>query len=136
MSSFSEKSEIASSNPALSFLWTFSCEETKGRNVSGMDWNKTNSDILATSYGEFDFGNDSTGLIALWTLKNPGYPERLIECKYGVTCIDFSTSNPHLLAAGFSNGSIAIYDIRSGSKPLLESVYSTGKVLFLIFSVV
>lgn len=110
------------SAPTLSYLWSFRCEETDGRNVSGMDWNRLNQvfngvmllvlltskfvpcavlqDMLASSYGQFDFGNSQSGLISLWTLKNPGFPERIITCKFGVMCIDFSTTHPHLLAAG------------------------------------
>ena len=65
-----------------------------------MDWNKLNQDMLATSYGQFDFGSEQNGLIALWTLKNPGYPERLISTKHGVSSVDFSSTHPHLLAAG------------------------------------
>ena len=111
----------------LQFLWSFSCEATRGRNVSGMKWNKKNPDMLAVSYGQFEFGNTNDGIIALWTLKNPGFPEKIIHCKSGVSAIDFSTSNPHLLAAAFCDGSVAIYDIRTTDRPILESNYSSGK---------
>jgi hypothetical protein len=46
-----------------------------------------------------------------------------------VTCIDFCTEHPFLLAAGTHDGSVLIFDIREpGDKPALESTYATGKV--------
>jgi len=39
-----------------------------------------------------------------------------------VTTIDFSQTNPNLLAAGFLDGRVAIFDIRSKSNvPVLEN---------------
>jgi hypothetical protein len=36
-------------------------------------------DVLATSYGDFVYGSHNNGLICLWTLKNPNFPERIIK---------------------------------------------------------
>jgi hypothetical protein len=89
--------------------------------VNSLDWNRSNVDLLAAGYGpaEFNdaakFGNEqygfilveklrqagigtTAGLIALWTLKNPECPTRLIRSSVGVTSLDFSTEHPQLLA--------------------------------------
>lgn len=55
---------------------------------------------MAASYGQYDFGIPRDGVIALWTLKNPKYPEKVIKSKYGVTVVRFNQDHPHLLAAG------------------------------------
>uniref|UniRef100_K3X6S0 Dynein axonemal intermediate chain 4 n=1 Tax=Globisporangium ultimum (strain ATCC 200006 / CBS 805.95 / DAOM BR144) TaxID=431595 RepID=K3X6S0_GLOUD len=57
-------------------------------------------------------GEEDDGLILFWSLKNPEYPERIYNLDVGVTSIDFSHSQPYLLAVGFANGVVAIYDTR------------------------
>ena len=110
-------------------LFTYSCNDTKGRNVSGLDWNKANPDLLAATYGEFESIKDSKpGLLCLWTLKNPEYPERIYEHPVRLTCCNFSKSNPYLIAVGGYDGNISIYDLRSeDKKPILSSSNATGK---------
>lgn len=93
-------------------LWAYRCELTRGRLVSFVAWNELNEDIIAIGYGPSKFGN-SQGLILVWSIKNPDWPERVIRCEMGVTAISFSKVNPSLLAAGFQTGHIIIYDIRS-----------------------
>ncbi|XP_060071866.1 dynein axonemal intermediate chain 4-like [Ylistrum balloti] len=89
---------VADMGPNVDRLWAYSCPMTKGRNVSCMTWNKLNPDLIAIGYGQFEFSNQKSGLICCWSLKNPEFPERVYTCKEGVTAIDFSRSNPNLLA--------------------------------------
>ena len=51
-------------------------------------------------------------MILCWSIKNPEWPERVYTAKSPVTALDFSVSNPCLLAAGYMDGRIAIYDVR------------------------
>ena len=127
---------IATSNDSrLELQWSFQCEMTKGRNVSSMVWNPKNPNLLAVSYGSFDFvdadaeskGQDD-GMILFWSLKNPEYPERAISLPSGVTSIDFSSTRPYILAAGLYDGTIAIFDTRLPTdKPIFESNMESGK---------
>ncbi|XP_033111453.1 WD repeat-containing protein 78-like [Anneissia japonica] len=57
--------------PNLDRLWAFSCNLTKGRNVSCVSWNKVNHDLLAAGYGQFGFSDQKGGLVCCWSLKNP-----------------------------------------------------------------
>lgn len=121
-----EEEESIIENPALQLLWKFQCPETQGRTVSSMSWNRLNEDLLAVAYCEFDFdAQQDGGLILLWTLKNPEYPERIIRCDAGVCSVDFSGENPSLLAAGMYDGTVAIYDLHregpNADKPVLDS---------------
>lgn len=52
------------------------------------------------------------GLVLFWSLKNPEFPERIYHFPVGVTSIDFSRTHPYLLAVGFADGVVAIYDTR------------------------
>ncbi|XP_050403296.1 dynein axonemal intermediate chain 4 isoform X1 [Patella vulgata] len=114
--------------PNLDRLWSYTCPLTKGRNVSSMSWNKVNPDLIAIGYGQFEFTNQKAGYVCCWSLKNPEFPERVFTCKEGVTAVDFSTANPNLLAVGFYDGSVAIYNVKSNlDEPIVESVECQGK---------
>jgi WD40 repeat protein len=46
----------------------------------------------------------------------------------GVTSLDFSQRNPHILGVGMHDGTIAVYDVRSRqATPMLASTADTGK---------
>ncbi|XP_045658029.1 dynein axonemal intermediate chain 4 isoform X4 [Ursus americanus] len=114
----------------LERLWSFSCDLTKGLNVSSLAWNKTNPDLLAVGYGHFGFKEQKRGLACCWSIKNPMWPERIYQSPYGVTAVDFSIGAPNLLAVGYHNGTIAIYNVQSNSNvPVLDSSESPLKHL-------
>nr|XP_047918138.1 dynein axonemal intermediate chain 4 isoform X3 [Anser cygnoides] len=99
--------------PSLEQLWSYTCDLTKGHNVSSMAWSKVNPDLLAVGYGAFDFKEQKKGLACCWSLKNPMWPERIFQCEHGVTALDFSMASPNLLAVGMYSGTITIYNVRS-----------------------
>ena len=120
--------EVGKESPQLQHLWDFKCPLVKDYNVACMAFNHVHQDLLAVGYGEHSFLDKKNGLLAFWSLKNPGNPELVIECSSGVTSIDFSKASGNLLAVGLYNGTVAIYDVRSRSKsPVLESTYQSGK---------
>lgn len=103
-------------------LWDFKSPATDGRNVSCVAWNKSNPDLLAVGYGEFDFTSQRDGLVAFWSLKNPECPEWTFKTPFGVTALDFSSTNFNLLAVGLYDGTVSIYDVRAPTdKAILES---------------
>lgn len=121
-----------SSPASLSLLWSFLSEaRTKDRNVSCLEWNPGNRDLLVAGYGEFDFGKQtSEGLIGFWSLKNPDSADKMIKTPCGVTALAFSHLHPNLLAVGLYDGTVAIYDVRKveqiDAKPILESGHGSG----------
>ncbi|KAB0387504.1 hypothetical protein FD755_002460 [Muntiacus reevesi] len=123
----SEQSTIPAN---LERLWSFSCDLTKGLNVSSLAWNKANPDLLAVGYGHFGFKEQKRGLACCWSIKNPMWPERTYQSPYGVTAVDFSIGSPNLLAVGYHNGTIAIYNVQNNSNlPVLDSSESPQKHL-------
>ncbi|XP_004699674.1 dynein axonemal intermediate chain 4 [Echinops telfairi] len=120
----------------LERLWSFSCDLTKGLNVSSLAWNKANPDILAVGYGHFGFKEQKRGLACCWSLKNPMWPERIYQNVHGVTALDFSIGSPNLLAVGYYNGMVAIYNVQSNSTvPVLDSSESPQKHLGPIWQI-
>lgn len=79
--------------------------------VNEMHFNLINTDVFVAGYGDFnqEYG---TGMIALWTLKNPRHPECFIRTDTAVLTTKFSAQDPNLFACGFSNGNLHIYDTR------------------------
>ncbi|KAG1657267.1 hypothetical protein FOA52_010838, partial [Chlamydomonas sp. UWO 241] len=120
--------------PRLELLWEWKCAETQGQRVACMAWNKKAKDMLAVGYGNnsFDVGADHSvptkGLVAFWSLKNPGHPLWMFETPAGVTSLDFAHHSPNILAVGLYNGAVAIYDIQSRTGlPSMEADAATGR---------
>ena len=82
-------------------------------------------DILAVGYGQFEFGAPLPGLVALWSLKNPGYPLWSFPTASGVTAVDFSAHNPNMLAVGLYDGTLAVHDVKARQVGHFASMLST-----------
>ncbi|CAI2382805.1 unnamed protein product [Moneuplotes crassus] len=112
-------------------LFTFECDFTKDMNITCMDFNKANPDLLAVAYGEYDMNKiekKNKGLVAFWTLKNPNFPEKMIKTENSVTALAFSTASPNLIAVGDSAGGILIYDCQNEEEDILPVAQaSSGK---------
>ncbi|KAI8801466.1 WD40-repeat-containing domain protein [Cladochytrium replicatum] len=121
--------DLGTSIPTLELLWSFRCELTRARSVTYIAWNKENEDLIAVSYGESKLGGTGpAGLLLCWSVKNLEWPERIYKTGSGATALDFSKSNPNLLASGFSDGRISIYDVRKNEdKSALENSEISGK---------
>jgi WD40 repeat protein len=130
-------------------LFTYAAPSlVRGRTVTCMAWNAENTDLLAVGYGRVDFVEDSTvtsatdasgkelneedlasGLVLFWSIRNPGFPEKVLHTPHAVTALDFSRRNTTLLAVGFYNGDIAVYDVRRDAdweKPMESSIGMPG----------
>lgn len=90
-----EEIELKDGEVDLKPLFTFECEFTAGRQVTCIDINSKNPDLIAAGYGEFDIGctkDDQLkpGYLCFWTLKNPTFPEKFIKTDHSITCCQFS----------------------------------------------
>lgn len=116
--------EDNSAKPSLEDLFTFNAPQlTTGLSVTCAEWNRHNQDLLAVSYGDTTpVPMTQGGLVLFWSLKNPTYPERVIRTRHGITALHFSTSNANMVAAGTSEGSVMIWDLRRPTDvPVLKS---------------
>jgi WD40 repeat protein len=114
--------------PALQLLWNYKCELTRGRSISCVSLNKQNEDIIAVAYGESRFIHGaSPGLILCWSAKNPEWPDRIYNSESPCTSIDFSKLNPGLLAAGYFDGRVMIYNTKLNQSKVLVECESNGK---------
>ncbi|XP_052847336.1 dynein axonemal intermediate chain 4 [Drosophila gunungcola] len=98
--------------------------------VSDIDICRSNGDILAVAYGLYSFSSQhvpTSGSVFLWSIKNPGEPERAYYYDGPVTAISFSPFLPSLLAIGLYDGSVEVRDVSSlQDVPIAVSQRSTS----------
>lgn len=97
-------------------LWQFTTPRAKRRAVTALAWSPRYFDLFVVGYGSFDFLNPTTGLVACYSLKNPGHPEYCFSTAAGVMCLDFHPDHPNLLAVGCYDGRVCIFDVRAGGR--------------------
>ncbi|KAL4158735.1 hypothetical protein PRNP1_004510 [Phytophthora ramorum] len=90
----------------------FAVSATPSSPVTRPGQNATAAASGSLGAGAGTMGTGNNGLVLFWSLTNPEYPERIYHLPVGVTSIDFSTAHPYLLAVGFADGVVSIYDTR------------------------
>lgn len=130
-----EREEEDENNRDLKLLFKYQNSQLDGRNVSCIDFNSINPDLLAATYGEYDLSIDNReGYLAFWTLKNPESPERLIKTQSRAISCSFSKKDPNLIGVSCYDGVVAIYDIRqSGNRPVADSKELESKHLDVVW---
>lgn len=75
-----------------------------------------------------DFMKQGNGLIVFYTLKNPSFPESCFETDSGVMCIDIHPDHPYEVAAGFYDGSVAVFNtVEKKDGPVHRCTAKNGK---------
>lgn len=117
-------------------LWQFASAVARHRMVTDLCWNARHNDLFAVGLGSFDFRRQSTGVVAVYSLKSPSCPDYVYHVDAGVMCIDFNTASmTALLACGMYDGSVCVFDLgRKDEKtlgyskePVAQSNITTGK---------
>ncbi|KAL8606925.1 hypothetical protein ACOMHN_048721 [Nucella lapillus] len=109
-------------------LWKFYYEKSKKLAVTSLCWNPIYHDLFAASYGSYDFMKQGNGLIVFYTLKNPSFPECAYETDSGVMCLDIHPEHSFQVAAGFYDGSVAVFNlVEKKDGPLHRCTAKNGK---------
>jgi len=111
-------------------LWRMVCEGARKRAVTSLAWNPLYSDLFAVAFGSYDFLQQSGGMVAVFSLKNPSHAEFEFETASGVMCLDFHPKQPDLLVLGLYDGTVAIHRLQYGGSigtPLFVSSAKFGK---------
>lgn len=109
-------------------LWKFYTEKAKKKHVTSICWNPEYLDMFAVTYGSYDFMKQGSGLICVYSLKNPSYPEYIFTTDSGAMCCDFHPQHSNLLAVGLYDGTVMVLDVPSKSNnPIYRSTVRTGK---------
>ena len=109
-------------------LWPFKSDKAKKVAVTALMFSTKYTDMFAVGHGSYDFLKQGTGMICVYSLKNPSFPEFTYTTDSGVMCIDFHPEHPFLLAVGFYDGGVAVYNLRDkDQQPKYVSSASCGK---------
>lgn len=75
-----------------------------------------------------DFTKQSRGMLLFYTLKNSTFPEFIFPTNSGVMCLDIHKVHPYLVAVGFYDGCVAVYNLKEGGvQPAFKSTAKCGK---------
>jgi len=109
-------------------LWRFTSEKAKRRQVTAICWSPLYDDLFAVGYGSYEFLKQTSGLICIFSLKNPTSPEFTFTTDSGVMSLHFHPEYSNLLAVGCYDGTVLVYDIHTGlDQPIYRATVQTGK---------
>ena len=84
-------------------------------------------DMFAIGYGSYDFLKPTSGLICIFSLANPTYPEYTFTTDAGVLSVDFHPQHANLLAAGLYDGTVLVLDVaRKHGQLIYKSTVESG----------
>ncbi|NWQ77932.1 DNAI1 protein, partial [Columbina picui] len=123
-----ESDEFRDQKGTLLPLWKFRYEKTNRLAVTAISWNPKYKDLFAVGYGSYNFMKQGQGMLLLYTMKNPSFPEYVFSTESGIMCLDFHNDYPYLVAVGFYDGNVAIYNLKKAtSQPSYKSNAKSGK---------
>ncbi|KAM6199951.1 dynein axonemal intermediate chain 3 [Sarcoramphus papa] len=100
----------------------------KDRTISCVCWHPTIYGIIAVSarqqlsYEEQVNLSDKSllqqSVILFWSFFDPIHPQLMLECPEDIYCFQFSPSDPNIIAGGFINGQVVLWDISQHEEKL------------------
>ncbi|XP_033483161.2 dynein, axonemal, intermediate chain 1, paralog 2 [Epinephelus lanceolatus] len=109
-------------------LWKFQYDKAKRLSVTALCWNKKYQDLFAVGMGSYDFSKQGRGMLVYYSLKNSAFPEYIYPTDSGVMCLDIHEQHSYLVAVGFYDGCVAVYNLKEeGLEPVYKSTAKTGK---------
>ncbi|RVE72982.1 hypothetical protein OJAV_G00044040 [Oryzias javanicus] len=110
-------------------LWNFRYSGAKHLIVNALCWNRRYLDMFAVGLGtENYFDWQCGGMLLVFTLKNPTYPEYAYQTDCGVRCLDIHPQQSYLVAVGFYDGNVAVYNLKMEKpEPVCMSTPTNGK---------
>ncbi|XP_054979979.1 dynein axonemal intermediate chain 1 isoform X2 [Sorex araneus] len=109
-------------------LWKFQNDKAKRLAVTALCWNPKYKDLFAVGHGSYDFMKQSRGMLLLYSMKNPSFPEFAFSSESGIMCLDMHKDHPYLVVVGHYDGNVAVYNLKKPqSQPSFRSSAKSGK---------
>ena len=89
-------------------LFRFMCEKAKFKDVTCIKYHPKYLDLVAVSFGSYEFTKQGNGAIACFSFKNSSSPEYYYAPESGVYCLDWHETRTELLAAGCYDGTVMV----------------------------
>lgn len=97
-------------------------DHSKGRAVTFLDWSPRYPELIASAHTEKNSdSNASRGLVQIWNLNMPTWPEYVLNANTNVLAVCFSPFESNLVFGTGYNGQVISWDLRAGSHPILVS---------------
>ncbi|XP_026461255.1 dynein intermediate chain 2, ciliary [Ctenocephalides felis] len=94
-------------------LWKFTHHKIGRHTITDLCFNPMYYDLFAVTFGSVDFlKQPEEGALALYTIKNPSYPEYICMTRHGAMCVDIHPTLPYLVVVGFFDGSVSVYNVQ------------------------
>merc|ERR1712228_135334 len=120
--------QIRQKKNLLKYASKFKTAETEKRAVCDINFSKTNTDWFVSSYftETNDIYSDDDGLILIWNLILPSFPEYRLSSQSMITSTHFHPTDQFLIFAATTSGQILCFDLRTGSnsKPVQRTNFS------------
>ncbi|XP_013987921.2 dynein, axonemal, intermediate chain 1, paralog 2 [Salmo salar] len=109
-------------------LWKFQYDKAKRLSVTALCWNESYKDLFAVGLGSYDFTKQGRGMLVFYSLKNSTFPEYIYPTTSGILCLDIHKHLPYLVAVGFYDGCVAVYNLKEETlQPIYKSTAKSGK---------
>lgn len=67
-------------------------------------------------------------MLVFYSLKNSTFPEYIYPTTSGILCLDIHKHLPYLVAVGFYDGCVAVYNLKEETlQPIYKSTAKSGK---------
>ncbi|XP_066501170.1 dynein, axonemal, intermediate chain 1, paralog 2 isoform X2 [Hoplias malabaricus] len=109
-------------------LWKFQYDKAKRLSVTALCWNQKYKDLFAVGLGSYEFTKQGRGMLLFYSLKNSTFPAYIFSTQAGVMCLDIHEQLSYLVAVGFYDGCVAVYNLKEDRpQPVYKSTTETGK---------
>ncbi|XP_060746289.1 dynein, axonemal, intermediate chain 1, paralog 2 [Tachysurus vachellii] len=109
-------------------LWKFQYDKAKHLSVTALCWNQKYTDLFGVGLGSFELMKQGRGMLLFYSLKNSTNPEYIFHTKTGVMCLDIHKQLSYLVAVGFYDGNVAVYNLKEDrDQPVYKSTAKSGK---------
>jgi dynein intermediate chain len=110
---------------AVKVVQTLPClPRMNGCMIADLQWNPCLPDLVMVNYSrrvkEEDNFTQYPGKLLIWSASNSQRPEFILQAKTRVTRAQFDPYNPAVIYGGMSNGSLAMWDVRESSTPVVK----------------
>ncbi|KAK4305065.1 hypothetical protein Pmani_023030 [Petrolisthes manimaculis] len=103
-------------------LWKFHHDRSRALLLSDLSWSPVYHDLFAAAYAAGEVGGaEGPGMLCVFTLKNPATPEKVFHSPASVTCVHLHPQYGNVVGAGWSDGTVVVYDLRSPSTPITST---------------
>ncbi|XP_015235350.1 PREDICTED: dynein intermediate chain 1, axonemal [Cyprinodon variegatus] len=108
-------------------LWMFQYNVVRNLSVTALCWNNKYLDLFAVGLRSYEC-RQGDGMVLFFSMKNRTVPEYIYSTPSGVCSLDIHPHHSYLLAVGFYDGCVAVYNLKKKEPhPVDRSTVKNGR---------